>query len=110
MSKFSGLVSQENLSIVAVGVTASSHAAAVVRVGASCGQGVGNGFTVVHSCPWLVPTARRAVHSQWTTEGKGRSQNADPSRSDTNKHSQNNPAVQVDVPQSYATLDYLPFG
>lgn len=58
-----GLVSRENFSIVVVGVRASSHAAAVVRVGASCGQGVGNGVIVVHPCPQLVPTARRAVHS-----------------------------------------------
>jgi hypothetical protein len=61
--EISGFRMGENFSIVAVGVTASSHAAAVVRVGASCGQGVGNGFIVVHPCPWLVPTARRAVHS-----------------------------------------------
>ncbi len=33
---------------LASAVIASSHAAAVVRVGASCGQGVGNGFIVVH--------------------------------------------------------------
>jgi hypothetical protein len=54
---------RENFSIVVVGVAAHSHAAAVVRVGASCGQGVGNGVIVVHPCPQLVPTARRAVHS-----------------------------------------------
>ena len=35
--------------LLVVAVAASAHAAAVVRVGASCGQGVGNGFIVVHA-------------------------------------------------------------
>jgi hypothetical protein len=67
------------LSIVAVGVTTSSHAAAVVRVGASCGQGVGNGVIVVHplsmacahgpeGCPQLA--LRNLMRSRLTLEQK----------------------------------------